>query len=149
MLLLTVHLLLAQAPAASPPPAMPSSTSADTWYGWQTLIADGASLALLGTGIGVQESSSPEVRKLADPLLAAGGGLYLLGAPIVHLRHGHPLIALLDFGLRVATPIAASLVGLAIDAASGSNYVISPGMVFGFLIVGPAVAAVIDAAFLS
>lgn len=56
------------------------------WYGGTVMIVDG--IALLTTIIGV------------------GALVYPFGGPIVHLRHGRPAVAALDFGVRVAAPVA-------------------------------------------
>ena len=56
------------------------------WYGGTVLIVDG--IALLTTIIGV------------------GALVYPFGGPLVHLRHGRPAVAALDFGVRVAAPFA-------------------------------------------
>lgn len=74
--------------ATAPPPPAEENRARPTWYGWQTLLADGASIAV-----------TPAV-----PLVGLGG--YVLGGPIVHLAHGRVGAALGSLGLRVGAPIA-------------------------------------------
>ncbi len=72
------------------------------WYGWQTLIMDGAALGL--TPI--------------NPFV--GLGMYLLGAPIVHAAHGRFLMGLGDMGLRISAPLVGAAVPY-IAASAGRN----------------------------
>ncbi len=55
------------------------------WYGWETLIVDGASI-------------------LTAPLIVGAGG-YVFGAPIVHITHGNPGHAAASLGLRLVLPL--------------------------------------------
>lgn len=65
-----------------------------SWYGWQTLITDGAAL-------------------LAAPIApAAGVGLYLVGAPLVHATHGRFGTAAGSFGLRLGAPLVGGVTGI-------------------------------------
>ncbi len=78
--------------SAAETPADPPRRS---WYGLQTLVADGGAIAG-----GIATSGT---------LFLPG---YLLGAPIVHAIHGRPLRGLVDLGLRLGMPLAgASLLG--------------------------------------
>jgi hypothetical protein len=72
----------------SPPEASsdtPPSPLADTqqrhWYGWQTLIVDGAGILTLPVLVGV--------------------GVYLVGPPIVHWAHGRVGLGFADIGMRL------------------------------------------------
>ncbi|HVH44450.1 MAG TPA: hypothetical protein VM925_18985, partial [Labilithrix sp.] len=70
------------------------------WYGWQTLITDGAAL-------------------FATPFVpTAGLGIYLGGAPVVHLTHGRFGTAAVSLGLRVGAPVAGFLTGAALRGFS-------------------------------
>jgi hypothetical protein len=72
------------------------------WYGAPVLVMDAAAVTTMTTGwVGMRN---------ADVWLA-GAGLHLVGAPIVHVIHGHPLRALGSFGLRVGGLLLGSLVG--------------------------------------
>lgn len=88
-----------QAPFAPgyPPPPPPQTES--RWYGWQTLIADGASLAAFGAGV-------------AGAGGTAGGvgvtGLFL-GAPIIHWGHGHVGKGFGSLALRALPPIVGAV----------------------------------------
>lgn len=66
-------------------------------YATETLAADGTALAMVGVGFA------------APTLWLLGGGIYLLGAPVVHLGHARPLTALASLGLRMTIPMIAGL----------------------------------------
>ncbi|MGH7283816.1 MAG: hypothetical protein ACRELY_20005 [Polyangiaceae bacterium] len=67
-------------------------------YGNQTLLCDMGALALTVTGIAVGADGTRETAR--DVIMISGGSLFLIGGPIVHLAHDHPVRALFDFGLR-------------------------------------------------
>ncbi len=123
---------------------------ARSWYGYQTLIVDGASL-------------------LTTPVFVGLGG-FVLGAPIVHLVHGRPVAAVGSLGLRALLPIGGAFVGQSMagrchdthrqSAASGAERnvgddLLGPCFMHGFTelavgaAVGLSVAVAIDAAFLA
>ncbi len=66
-------------PEPIPPPAR--------WYGWQTLLADGAAIALLGsyTVLSATTTISSDTRLFG--LLAPGALAWGLGTPVLHARH--------------------------------------------------------------
>lgn len=70
------------------------------WYGWQTLIADGASIVTV-------------------PLGGVGVAGYFLAAPVVHAAHGRWGIAAADVGVRVALPLTGCYVGAALSDDRG------------------------------
>ena len=82
-------------------PAAASETDS-RWYGWQPMISDGASAALITGGV--------EGFVDYNPLFAIGLGTYLLGAPTIHFAHGQFLQGSASFGLRLGLP----LVGLGV-----------------------------------
>ena len=63
------------------------------WYGWQTLITDGAALAVVGSDTG----------EVALPAVLAA---YEFGAPIVHFAHGHVGKGLASLGMRLGSTLA-------------------------------------------
>jgi hypothetical protein len=90
------------------------------WYGWQTLSTDAASLALLVGGL------APALGALAggggssnNGLLLAGIAGYSLGAPAIHVAHGHWKTALLDLGMRVGGAALGATTGMLLGMASG------------------------------
>jgi hypothetical protein len=117
------------AAAAPPAPAAPPPAARRQWYGYQTLIVDGASL-------------------VTAPIVVGLGGL-VLGGPIVHLVHHRPLAALASLGLRTALPTAGAYIGL--SAAGTCHDKQEPGRLLGScfmhgfseLIVGGLVGATI------
>lgn len=85
-----------------------------TWYGWQVLPVDVATLAL-----GLYEQN-----------LGVMVGTYSLGAPLVHWAHGHRARAIIDFGVRAAVPLTVGLVAGercqdAVDRGEGMSYFFS------------------------
>jgi hypothetical protein len=68
------------------------------WYGWQTLLTDGGAIALPVIASTFRNEPATTVA------LCAGAGVFVLGAPIVHLAHGRPGAFALSLGLRLALP---------------------------------------------
>ncbi len=96
-------------------PATTPQRARTQWYGLQTLLVDGASLALaIGAVDTVGEDTSGKL------LLASASG-YALGAPFVHLLHGRPDVALADVALRVGAPIVLGVVGYGLGYAAGHD----------------------------
>jgi hypothetical protein len=147
MLILAAHLLLAQLPAPPPPPPAPLVASPITepvWYGWQTLIADGVALGLVAGGVAVQQAAPLSTSGNAGfPMMLAGVGVFLLGAPAIHFRHDHTLEALLSFARRLVFPVTAALLGFLFDAMSGNPA--APASLFGFAVLGPGACIAVDA----
>jgi hypothetical protein len=107
--------------AASPSPGT-------EWYGWETLMTDGASGALVAAGLGTDDGAAQA------PLVIAGLAGYGLGAPIVHAARGRWGLALADFGLRAGAVALGGLVGLGVGGATeGSPPPCNPRAAFGCL----------------
>ena len=93
------------APPAELPPR-PPPRRAHRWYGYQTLIADGAMVALGSIGLALKE-----------PTLSTVGSVgYFLGGPILHWAHQRVGTGFADLGLRVAFPIGGLIVGALVGA---------------------------------
>ena len=113
------------------------------WYGWQTLVADGAALTLLSVGISLESSG-----------LAAAGLLgYALGSPAVHVGHARPLTALGSAGLRIALPATGMLLAPELgncqhDEEPSLASCTTESRVVGTLL-GAAVAIALDASWLA
>ena len=112
------------------------------WYGWQTLITDGASLAML---MGAASSNDS-----AGTWLALSGLTYSLGGPTVHWAHGNVGKGAASLGLRLGLPVGLGLLGYATGSAlsGGKGY---GGAVFGALgfVLGFPAAMAIDSAALA
>jgi hypothetical protein len=130
-----------------PPMQGPQMTT--EWYGWQTLVADGASLALFVGGV---SSASGRSSSTTGLLLLGSLATYSLGGPIVHLAHSRPGAALGSFGLRWGMPSLAALFGVGLGYAScGRN---SDGVCVGLygllgLTLGTIGAIAVDSAVLA
>jgi len=82
----------------------------EKWYGGPGLVLDGVAVTTMTAGFFVQDGGG---------VLLAGAGLHLVGAPVVHIIHGHPLRALASFGLRVGGNLVGMLVGGYVGVALG------------------------------
>jgi len=91
-------------PSAPNPQSESSAPTASTWYGWQTLIVDGASALTFGVGAGAGSG--------AVALLGLGG--FVAGAPIVHGVNGQGWRAAASLGVRVLTPVLAGAFAAAV-----------------------------------
>jgi hypothetical protein len=120
------------------------------WYGWQTLLADGGSLALLLGGAATTSSRSSGT---AGALLLGSLATYSLGAPIIHLAHNRPGAALGSFGLRWGVPFVGALLGVGFGYAScgkGNNDGVCYGLYGALgLTLGTIGAIAIDSAVLA
>lgn len=131
----------------------PQATQA-RWYGWQTLAADGASAALIATGVAWRQESDEAYAKVP----ATFGVLsFLFAAPIIHAAgHDSGGKFLGSLGLRAGVPIVGGFVGMALyDCGDAGGGVAMPGTLmcwgagFGLgAIAGAIVASGLDAAFL-
>ncbi len=110
-----------------------------TWYGWQILISDAVSAALvLGSAeAGIQEAS--DVATVA----------FVLGGPVIHVLHGKTRTGLYSLGLKIGLPVGGALIGAAVGSArcrreEDAAFLCGLGDVAVGLLVGYAVAEVID-----
>lgn len=110
------------------------------WYGWQTLVADGASLAALVVGASLtgQRSSNDGP---GDTLVWTGLLGYELAPGIVHFVHRNPGRGFASFGLRLGLPLAAAFVGASLASGCNTNLCESNGAAVGALLgMGGAIA---------
>ncbi len=108
------------------------------WYGWQTLLADGLSVAAFVAG-GVDDSPMP--------MLSFLGVAGYLGAPAaIHGVHGRGALAATSVLLRLGLPATGMMLGAAMADCSDGMLSFCPlgEMVLGGL-VGMGAAVVIDA----
>lgn len=75
-------------------------------YRYRLVIADATALGLIISAAGAPGDSAPTA------LALAGLGMYVLGAPAVHVANGQPLRGLASLGARVGFPVAGFAVGL-------------------------------------
>jgi hypothetical protein len=144
-------------PTEPPPPTAPITTRAEgppreaEWYGWQTLLVDGAGLAVgLAAASPIRDAAS-EPPSTAGVVAAAMYGVGATVAPGVHLAHHRLGPAFASLGLRLLLPPVTSGVGF-LGACFGNrdfdHRCTQDGLTGGFL-VGTVGAAAIDAAVLS
>jgi hypothetical protein len=155
----TPNVVIEGAPSAAPPtaevgkadpgpswvaPSTRGGAPARRWYGWQTLILDGAALATwgaAGTGGG------------SGVLAVAGLGVYLLGPPIVHFAHGHVGKGFGDILMRVGLPLGLGALGYAAgsDDCRGGDFCLPTSALYAGLgvLIGYGGAVAIDAALLA
>jgi hypothetical protein len=115
------------------------------WYGEQTLLVDGASLALGIAMVGAGADGE-------GAAVLVGG--YLFGAPLVHLSHDHPGKAFGSLGLRLGLPLAGaalSCLGGGCDYRGEDTGAAVGGaiLVVGGAVLGAAVAITIDSALIA
>lgn len=137
------------APAPAPAPYKPATHTEKTWYGWQNLIVDAASITVLAIGVGQGTDGSG--------LRVAGGLGYVFGSPIVHWVHGNIGPGFGSLGMRVLLPPIGLVVGIIVGAIAGASdrnnsiedasSSIATGAVAGFFI-GVAIPVALDAAVL-
>lgn len=125
------------------PGQQPRTTEA-TWYGWQVLIADVATVGLTVTAANTDAS---------DVLIPAAFGNYLLAAPVIHAAHGNWGRAGLSLGVRTVIPVATGGIFYAAsrcDPPSTSNPDADPGWCFDGVaaafgaVLGAVVASAVD-----
>jgi hypothetical protein len=144
------------APLGDPPPPAPPSPAPDapsSWYGWQTLIADGATLV---SSIAFAEATSGEP---AGNMIALNGlAGYAFAAPMIHLLHHRPLIALLDLAIRAGAPTLGGYIGAGASSCHQSEQLSEEGGGDGLcglagafigVTIGAIVAVVVDSAVLA
>jgi hypothetical protein len=127
-------------------PDAPASPVKEHWYGWQTLSTDSVA-AMLASGA-IATGGDAEFWGLSI-------GTFALGAPIIHVAHGRPWVALGDFVLRLGVPFVGIYLGAQIDShqpwkcdANLYCQMRDTAMITGGLIGGVAVSA-LDAAVFS
>lgn len=133
-------------------PTTRSEPPSRTWYGWQTLVADGASLTAFAGAMALYRPSSGATQDLSAGLLVLGASGYVLGAPALHLAHDAPWRAAGSLGLRLGLPGAGLLAGLALaPRCSGSLRCLDEGLEAGAVgtLLGVVGAIVVDAATLA
>lgn len=83
-----------------------SRARVDRWYGYQTLLFDGAALVMMGAGVS------------RAPVFLAGAAGYAVGPPLVHIANGSAGGAAASFGVRVLTPILGAIGGWGVGHAT-------------------------------
>ncbi len=115
----------------------------ERWYGWQTLAADGAALALVIGGAAV----TSQVDQGAY-IIMAGGVVHVVGGPIIHFTHQRIAAGFGSMGLRAALPVFGAAIGASAEDCSGGFVC---GLVGGFIgfFLGFSGSIAIDAAALA
>src|SRR6185436_20181890 len=113
-------------------------------YRLQTALADGAALLTMAAGSGDYSSS----------MFKFGIGIYLLGAPIVHIVHRRPGRALGSLAMRAGIPLTATMLLLwahenpCSHTSSRCTDWTAFGLSFVGLIGGATLASILDTSFL-
>jgi hypothetical protein len=133
------------APGHPPPPAYEARPRTETkWYGWQTLLVDGAALTTSMLLLSVNNDDA----HAASAVVGLGG--YALGGPIVHWSNGQVGKGFASLGLRVGAPVLGALTGaiVLLPVSDSDNLASAVGAIFG-TIAGTAAAVAIDSAALA
>jgi hypothetical protein len=98
-------------PAAAATPATTTIAAVETsgWYGQPAAIIDGASIALVATGVALGEGGGSG-SSWAGTLALLGAGGFLLGGPINHGHNEHYGLAAASVGLRLAATVTTVVV---------------------------------------
>jgi hypothetical protein len=131
-------LAASDAPSASVEPPKPQRE----WYGWQTLLVDGAAV----TAFFATEQNNNSV---GGELSAAG---YVLAAPVIHLAHRNAEAAGISIALRLGLPLAGGLIGYAAsrsDAKNEDSGLEAMAAVGLGAFLGVAIASIVDASVLA
>jgi hypothetical protein len=136
---------LPQPPTVQQPLIIDEQPLVDSWYGWQTLIADGT-VALLGL---VALPIGYELQPLAEAIGVTALGTYVLAAPIVHFVHGNVARGFGSLGLRAVLPLAFGAIGAKVESCVPGQWFcgLSGALVGGA--IGVVSAAIIDGAVLA
>jgi hypothetical protein len=127
---------------------------ATSWYGWQTLLSDAGAIGLWSLAAVVDEAqygsaSWRSYQAWSTALTASGFAVYALGAPAIHLAHGHPDKVADSLVMRVGLPLGGALVGVLAGAAAcgRSDDEVPCPLVTGVLgfVAGGVAAMVLDA----
>lgn len=113
-----------------------------SWYGWQTLIADGASTSCF---VAVGALASVDHLKASVTLSLLGLLGYEFAPGIIHFAHGHPGRGFASMGVRFGMPLAGAFVGASM-ASGCTGYECEAGGAALGLLAGMAGAIVMDAA---
>jgi len=109
--------LLLFAPTPSHAESASREDEPDHWYGWQTLIADGGSLAVGVVG-GIMDLN--EQKTASSVLLYTGAVGYVAGAPVVHWATGHFSAGFWSLGLRAGLPTVLGFLGYSLRPCSST-----------------------------
>ena len=135
----------------TPEPAAAAPARTTEWYGWQTLASDAVSLGSIPLEL---SSASPS----ASYLFFASLSGYALGAPAIHVAHGHWRLAGEDLALRVGAVTVGSLLGAALgkpgtpSGCDGMRASCLPDNGNGLFVgatIGAVAAALLDASLLA
>jgi len=112
------------------------------WYGWQTLVVDGAAFSTLLIGAAANGSSGGD-----DGSALVGIGLlgYEFGPGIVHFVHRNPGRGFASFGVRFGMPLAGAVLGASLASNCDGYQCEGDGAAVG-LLLGMAGAIALDAA---
>jgi hypothetical protein len=112
-------------PTLLPPQVLAAvpATRETTWYGWQTLAADAAGLAVMSVAV----SHTGQPGSNIGPLFSVGAGVYAFGPPAVHALQGRPSAALEDVALRLGAPLVTGLIGVGAGELMASGCHPQPG----------------------
>jgi len=120
------------------------------WYGWQTLAADGTSLAALTIAVVLSNraagsSDQKGVSANATGLVWFGLLGYELGPGVIHFVHKNPGRGFASMGVRLGLPLAGAIVGAA-AASSCTGFACEEGGAGLGIVLGMAGAIALDAA---
>jgi len=133
---------VSNAPPSTPFVAAPEPVSQTHWYGWQTLLVDGAALSTVVGGFWLRPANQDW-----SVVSIAGIGAWALGAPVVHWAHGRTGVGFASLGLRFGLPALGALIALTPSCSGGECSGQALALAFGLTLI-PA-PMVLDATWLA
>jgi hypothetical protein len=132
----------------------PSIVTKKSWYGWQTLSCDSLVLTSFIIGgetarEGTLQEPYPNYFWMNRPFALSGAAIFLVGGPLVHLAHGHPLRALGDFAMRALMPGVPLLAAVALSHSSSATSNASALLLLPVAVLSGAGVVAIDATRMS
>jgi hypothetical protein len=115
LVMTTFLLLTAFSRGAAAEEVSPAPPPRRVWYGWQTLVVDGAAIGTMGLAFAVKDQNASAGSSLAYLSMATCA----LGPPLVNVAHGNTRGALRSVAVRVGAPLVAGFVLGAIGGGIG------------------------------
>lgn len=116
-----------------------------SWYGWQTLTADGVSTVVFFAAFNDEDAGGDDTN---ETLAWAGILGYELAPGIIHFAHRNPGRGFASMGIRLGMPLAGAFLGGAAASGCHGQDCKASGIGVGFLL-GMGGAMAIDAALLA
>lgn len=102
----------------------------EKWYGWQTLVSDGASFLLIFAANNTESN-----RAFSTFQFGLGAAGFFLAPPILHWAHGHTGRGFVSLGMRLGAPLVGALLLTNSLESSQKNVAVAASGMMGFVIL--------------